>query len=663
MWRKTGFLCVKRTIAALCSLNVNESPQTVLNGLSVAAFFSETTSGSDAPGKPAKPTTTADIPIAVGKIKSQISSNIYAVTFSEISLSPVIEVGSRVFIQLNTTPPNTPGGGASEKTKAGPTAFGPHLPGEEPVTSTIICGLVAKVNGNGTFGILLDDERFEPAVVRSRIVISEGRSKIHSNALYEAIVEWVRSAGVEKRSDQESTSCILFHRGWRADKLYLLENQDVHCLSHLNKSVRMSLLEKADWEREHHRQRRDISKERLKEKDWRYVLTKYSGVFSATVACFAACSVFMWNFKNYKKSLRGYQLDLAVETLKECVAGKVPIDHSVVRRDIEEARFRGMMRRMDLQHPRVVVYTGQNGCGKSLLCRQAATLEGFTTLFVEVRGTEDPMRAIVKALGVQNVEVCGDLMDFMQEVVLQFKRSQTVSLGMSSPLHVTPLIVLKLRDGNLQRIYNEAVALACDRRLCHLFLEVPIEKVTIANTSLPRLDYYFVPNFTAAEAVRYTQHLIDPLHLEYFINVVGTNSNDLDELIAATQTVRNSATGTPPHSPPREAECRGTEVAVQYTNKKLIKAMRQLEHACGKDLKLMQAVMTLARHNFGVGQRAVFESTLKSEALKDIVYYNAVEDGWMFSSKVFFTAARVLGSVVSSEPDENGTHVGSTVSC
>ncbi|PWU95531.1 tuzin [Trypanosoma cruzi] len=82
------------------------------------------------------------------------------------------------------------------------------------------------------------------------ITLSEGRSKFISNEKFQEVLEWVKSAGVDRRSDQESTSCILFHRGWRADKLYLLDGADVHCLSHLNKSVRMSVLEKSEWERD-----------------------------------------------------------------------------------------------------------------------------------------------------------------------------------------------------------------------------------------------------------------------------------------------------------------------------------------------------------------------------------------------------------------------------
>ncbi|EAN84346.1 tuzin, partial [Trypanosoma cruzi] len=370
----------------------------------------------------------------------------------------------------------------------------------------IIGGLVAKVNGNGALAVLLDNDRFDPAVPREMITLSEGRSKFISNEKFQEVLEWVKSAGVDRRSDQESTSCILFHRGWRADKLYLLDGADVHCLSHLNKSVRMSVLEKSEWERDQHRQKREQIKERMKEKEMRYVLTKYSGVFSACVAVLGVVSVFGWNFKNYKKQQRSYQLAIAASALSQ-PHSKRPIKDYVHRED-EEQRLRQTLRQQDLFHPRILVFAGFYGCGKSILFRSAIRKEKMAAVFVDIRPNEDPLRSIVKSLNVQNIDACGDLLNFIGEAS---DRARKAMHG------VTPLFVLKIRDGSsLLRIYNEVVALACDRRLCHVIIEVPIESLTIAMTALPRLDFHLVPNFSVSEAFRYTHHLIDPLELTHF---------------------------------------------------------------------------------------------------------------------------------------------------
>ncbi|RNF25642.1 tuzin [Trypanosoma conorhini] len=636
--------------------------QMSLQGLRVAAYFENSETAS------------TDEPIAIGQITAQISESVYAVFFKEIALSPVIEVGSRVYVtygqdaafapdpakpsETSLTPaPNTAGrsdGDAVARTSSGtknasalvdgasqqkgaPAAGTGQMtgaagvsapsvaaaasvdtaaataahPAYAPSTGTIIGGLVAKVNGNGTFAVLLDNDRFDLAVPREMITLSEGRSKFISNEKFQEVLEWVKSAGVDRRSDQESTSCILFHRGWRADKLYLLDSADVHCLSHLNKSVRMSVLEKSEWERDQHRQKREEIKERMKEKEIRYVLTKYSGVFSACVAVLGVMSVFGWNFKNYKKQQRSYQLSIAANTLSQ-KHGKQSMT-GYVHREEEEERLRQTLRQQDLSHPRILVFAGFFGCGKSILFRAAIRKEKMAAVFVDIRTNEDPLRSIVKSLNVQNIDACGDLLNFIGEASDRARKAMN---------GVTPLLVLKIRDGSsLLRIYNEVVALACDRRLCQVIIEIPIESLTLAMTALPRLDFHLVPNFSASEAFRYTHHLIDPLELTHFVEVVGTNSNDLDELLA---TVRH-----------------GDVSATTYTNQKLLKAMRQLQAAWAKDPSLREAVLKLAHFPFQVGQSAGYDySSLRNEALRDIVMYNAVTDVWMFQQKVFHTAAR-----------------------
>nr|CCC90216.1 unnamed protein product [Trypanosoma congolense IL3000] len=373
----------------------------------------------------------------------------------------------------------------------------------------------------------------------------------------------------------------------------------------------MSVLEKSEWERDQHRQRREEIKERMKEKELRYVLTKYSGVFSACVAVLGVMSVFGWNFKNYTKQQRSYQLALAANTLSQRSV-RDPIKGTVAR-EAEEQRVRQILRQQDVSHPRIVVFTGFHGCGKSSLVRSAIRKEKMAAVLVDIRANEDPVRSIVKSLGVQNIEACGDLIDF---IVDASERAKNAMHG------VSPLFVVKLCEGSsLLRVYNELVALACDRRLCHIVIEVPLESLTIAMTALPRLDFHMVPNFSISEAFRYTNHMIDPLEFLNFVEIVGTNSNDIDELFATVQHGKLSASA--------------------YTNQKLVKAMRQLEAAWAKDPSLREAVINLAKFPFETGQREGYDySSLRSEALRDIVLYNPVSDVWMFHQQVFHTAAR-----------------------
>ena len=572
-----------------------------LNGLNVAVYLVNTDSA------------VADEPVAMGTVTNKIAIDVYSVTLSQVAISPVIEIGSRVFIKKEAAPAAAGNAPDAASPATSPTAAS-SAPAAAPVT---VGGLVAKVNGNGTFAVLLDDDKFVPSVPRSSIVLSEGRSRLINNETYRNLLRWVCDAGVDKRSDQESTACILFHRGWRQDKLYLLEGHDVHCLSHLNKSVRMTLLEKAEWEREVHRQKRDWSKERLKEKDFRYVLTKYSGVVSVFIAACGASSVFIWNWKNWSKQQRFFQVNCAVTTLLTSSKKEVKlVDRNVVRREAETV-ISQVIRRLDNAHPRVVVLTGPGGSGKSIACRVAAVSEQIPAVFVDIRGNEDPLRAIVKSLGVQNVDVCGDLLDFIAEVC-----GTVASPDKEGKPGRTPLLVFKLRDAPLDKVYNEAITLACDRRLCHVMIEVPLRSLTVASSNLPRLDFVKIPDFTVPEAILYTQHLIDPVELTYCVETIGTNPNDLDEILAAVTQ-------------------RAMQSCIDYANAKVLKAMRQLRMTV--DQKTRVALHHLAQGDFDLGDNAVpHNQGLKAEALRDVVYYDTLSDRWKFSSKVFHTAASCL---------------------
>eukprot|EP00796_Vickermania_ingenoplastis_P007195 gene7195-5055_t len=550
-----------------------------LDGLRVAAYPStQGTLEEDARGL-------LNQAIAIGNVVAQLSEKVVAVEFRQSSLAPFIEVGSRVYVSY---------GHQTEGTK-----------------TILVGGLIVLVNRNGTFGVLLDNNQMDLAVPRDKIALSEGRCKFLDNRRYTQVAEWVRSAGVEAEADIHSTACVLFVRGWRADRLYLLESGDISQLTHLTKSVRMSIMEKAEWQRDHHRQMRSIYKERVKEKDKRYLFSKYAGILSASVAFCGAFSLFGWNYKNYLKQQRSYQMRFAVKALSRQVPEEA-IGSKYVSRAAQEQWIRQILRRLDTSHPRIVVFTGYFGCGKSALMRACLASEAMNAVFVDVRNKEDSLRSVIKALGVPHVDACGDPLDFITEACEKA----------ASYTGKTPVIVLKLRDeDNLSRVYNEAVTLACDRRMCHLVIEVPIEALSFSNTALPHLDFYTVPNFTQAQGYQYLQHRVDPLDMEQFHEVIGTNSNDLDELLAALQ--------------------QGSVTPTEYAQQKVQKAMRQLRMSWSSSPALKDALKRLSAFPFEEGEHeGVDEASLRSEALRDIVIYNPVKDTWLFSSKVFHTATR-----------------------
>lgn len=555
------------------------SPSTLQLGMAVGAFFENSANASIAP-------------IARGVIKAKIAGTVYAVHLQHLFLSPLIEIGSRVHIEYGK---------------------------DEEYVGVVMGGVVVRVNGNGTYAVLLDNNSLDIAVPAQMIVLSKGRAEFVNNAQYQDVVEWLRTAGVARRSHQESIACVLFQRGWRVDKLYLLEASDVHYMTHIPKGVRMCVLDKSEWQRDHHRQMRQLLKERIKERDFRYRLTKYSGVVSASMAFLGIAFAFGWNVKNYHTQQRSYQLKLAAKTLTERLNRNLRLgmettatDRHFVSREREENAVRQVLHQLDTAHPRIVVFTGFYGCGKSTVCRNAVVKEHIPAVYVDIRGTEDTLRSVVKALGVNNVDICGDLLDFVAEACRMAK-------GKNGE---TPLLMLKLREGSsVQRVYNDAVALACDRRLCHLVMEVPLESVTMADVALPRLDFYMIPVFNRAQAFAYTQHSIDPLSLNNFIDVVGTNSNDLDELFAAVHQRRVPAS--------------------KYTNQKLLKAMRQLQTTCANKPQLRAALRQLSAFPYEEGQNTGGDATtLRNPALEDIVLYDPVKDVWLFRNKLFHTASR-----------------------
>lgn len=573
---------------------------------------------------------TATEPVARGVITGQIADNVYTVKFVAVPQpTVVVELGSRVHCRRSAIAPSAPpyGGGGFGAGRGGGRPAGAAPPGPPPAAapadgaggaqqSEAIAGLVAKVRGNGLYAVLFDDDRYDAQVPRSAIISSEGPPRFMQTNPFRFVLAWVRDAGVSRQADQEATACVLFHRGWRVEKLYLLEGSDVHCLSHLNKSVRMGLLERADWEREKHRQRRDFDKERLKEKEWRYLITKYSSVVSACVAFCGVLSVFTWNFKNWQKTTRRYQLNTAADAFQDpnnWRRGETP----AVQRSEALATMEGILQRMNPLHPRIIVISGAKGSGKSVLVQEAALRHGVPAMHVTIRSKEDPLRAIAKHAGVTNVDLCGDLLDFAADMC-RTVRQRTGKV---------PLVLLKLQDG-IDSVYAVAEALACERAVCHVIIECPAEHAGSGVADLLHVDAFTVAPFTREDAARYASRSIDPLALEAFVDVVGTNPNDLDELIASVTQ-------------------RGLRPAM-VAHAKVSRAAAQLRDACAGDALAVSFVRALARAPLETGLAVHGQSADGGRAveakLRRFVIYNHTLQRWQFSSALYHYAAAAVFS-------------------
>lgn len=512
-------------------------------------------------------------PVASGRVTAQLGTNVFAVTMSNVvSSSPVIEVGSRVVVQ------------GEDGTSAG--------------------GLVAKVHGNGSFAVLRDDDVFMNSVTREQLSVVEGTSKFSISEPYAQVVKWVRDAGVARKADYVSAASILFRRGWRADKLYLLESEDVHCLHHLNKSVRMGILEAADAERDKARYERESKKEQMKEREWRYFVFKYSTVVGAMTATFGALSVFTWNWKNWRKAQRPAQVESAVATWLR----RISLPQQRISREADEDRLTAVLNSLDTAHPRVVVVAGNVGTGKTMLTKAAAASNNLPTVFVELRGTDmkDPIRAVAKALGAWNFDVCGDLFTFVEDAAAEvIRRRRTV-----------PLIVLKLHDDDTGHVYNDAVTIACDRRVAHVLIEVSSEVAKRELLRVPRTELFHLSEFTADEAIEYVGNRVDPIALAEFIEVIGTNSSDLDELIAATSH-RNID-------------------AFDFIKHKLQRTVNDVK---SRPAQVRAALAEAAANGYEAGLSTPVNGV--DEAVQsDLLYYQPAVNSWLFRNRALYEASR-----------------------
>ncbi|KAG5487923.1 hypothetical protein LSCM1_08238 [Leishmania martiniquensis] len=550
-----------------------------------------------------------DRPVAVGRLITKISETAYrAKIFSaakkgDAALSLTLDVGTRAMISVADTPASA----------ASVVESGMHMK-----------GTIVRVNGNATYIFLMDNDEVELSVAPERIVAVQPPKKLLHNAKLLELVRWLRSC-VHDPGDVEAVAYILFRRGWRVEQMCLLERADLSQLVFVPKLERDAISEKAQWERDHHNVVRMLNRERLKDSNLRYALAKYKGTISCLCGVFVVSYVFTTNLHAYRRQQRGHQLKTAIKTLSTS-AQAAQDDHApatagrifVVNRQDEEALVRRVLTQMMPSHPRIVAFTGSSGSGKCELCSNAMRGEGVPFVRVHFRGTEDTLRSVVKALGVNNIEVCGDLLAFVGEAM----RGATVE-GSDR----IPFLVLKLReDSDLDKVYGEVVSLVSDYQACHIILEVPMEALSRSSVSLPRLDVYHIPPFSREQAFAYTRHRLDALDLVHFVETVGTSSNDIDELYAALRQ-RNVKPAT-------------------HTSLKLVRAMRRLQAVLGppgSPARAMIKRMASMPFDEGLPDDSLADVSVLGQAdLREFVLYDPLQGEWRFTQRILHTAARCL---------------------
>ncbi|CAJ07901.1 tuzin-like protein [Leishmania major strain Friedlin] len=558
-----------------------------------------------------------DRPVALGRLVSRLSEAAYKAEMlrtgkrdrdgedrrGDAAQLLVVDAGTRVTVRTE----GDPASGAA----VAPSAM--HMK-----------GTIAKVNGNATYIILMEKGEVELSVASERIVALQPRKKLLQSARLVALVNWLRSCVHDPR-DVEAIALVLFSRGWRAERMYLLEGVDLLPFVFVSRVELDSVSEKARWERDHDKAMQMLRRERVKDTNFRYALAKYKGTMSCIAGVLVVAYVFTANLRAYRRQQRGHQLRTAIETLSKAARPRkeegmlaAAAEAFEVRREDEEALVRSVLTQMAPSHSRIVALAGGSGGGRCVPCRRAVRVEGVALVHVDVGGTEDTLRSVVRALGVSNVEVCGDLLGFVEEAM----RGATVKASDG-----VPFLVMRLREGNdLGRVYGEVVSLVSDCQACHIVLAVPMKALTPLNVSSRRLDFYCIPPFSRRQAFAYAEHTLDALDLVCFVEVVGTRSSDVDELCAALRQ-------------------RGVD-PVTYTSLMLARAMRRLQAALGPPgSPARAAIRQLASMPFADGVRddaTGAMSVLGQPDVQEMVLYDPVQHEWRLAQQVYHTAARCI---------------------
>eukprot|EP00759_Apiculatamorpha_spiralis_P015261 PhF_6_TR2193/c0_g2_i1/m.3632 len=489
-------------------------------------------------------------------------------------------------------------------------------------------GYIAKVRGDGTYSVLFDDGRFEAIVSRDRIVASEGKSAILQTEKCKNITAWLMEAGVDRRGDAELASLVLCKAGWRKEKLYLLKLEDVALLQHLHRSARACILEVAEWELESVRVARDRLKEKEKEESWSYFIVKYAGVVSATFASFGVCSVFLWNYLNYRRTRRFYQMSLAVDHLTADAKDTLNfrVTQSIPRPE-DEDRFKATLRGHSESNPVSLVMLGSRGNGKSTIVRRVFQ-ERKGVVYVGVRigwKHDDLTRAVVRALGVESTDTIGDLTTFMMEAL---RKAAAINGAL-------PTIVYAVRIGDnpqenqdlVNAVFNQQRYLSHDLKIASTISEVDDTRVNTKPSILHELTVFRLGEFTKKQAKERTRGIINESQIHEFEKSIGLSPNMLDQAVALAESSRMTPN--------------------DFIEKCLVEAGLTIQsfRQCWKTDSVMFDVLTHLSHSsyqHGVGLSRYPLIANRADVPNEVFHIDWTERMIKFNSKALHTAAQSM---------------------
>ena len=526
---------------------------------------------------------------------------------------------------------------------------GPHVP-LEIATSVWVqsddrasTGIIARVRNDGTYSVLMDSGAFEAVVARDRIVASEGKSPLINTDRCKNLAEWVVEAGVERRSDAELAALVLCKSGWRREKMYLLREEDVSALRHLKRSTRASILEMAEWEMERKRIHREEEREREKERvSWNYVIVKYAGVVSATFASFGVCSIFFWNYLNWRRSRRDYQMRIAIQNLTN--SPKEDLRSAASHDSMQTSTERGasifnflpdieVIRRIIIplreadgaspcaENTHSVVIIGSRGCGKSTIVRHALkNVRGV--VYVAVRtgwSHEDLTKAVVRAFGVENLDACGDLTTFTHETL----RAVAHQNG------TTPIIVYSLRIGDdfdenrqlVNVVLNQQRHISHDLKMASTISEIDHTRVHVYPGLYHDMGLHWVRDFSSTNARLFLQGRTTEERMTYFVDYLGTNVGVLDQALSDILWTE--------------------EDAEQYVDRKLVEAGMFLDALERRYPALTRMLAHMACEDYDKGVPLnEYPALIDGNEVPNVIFHiNWVNRAVLFNSKILHKAA------------------------
>lgn len=188
--------------------------------------------------RPIKPKSVyEDLPLVYGYLEEKVSESAYTIRLKP----PALTANAGLLVETDQDPPLALPPGSQVRIFYGSSvADGMNLE-----------GLIVKVNGNATYTMLMENNEIELSVSINNVYKREGRSKITTNFKVVELMEWMKSCLTDPR-DVVAVSLILYKRGWRVELMYLLEKSDIHCMTFVSVIQREAVIEKAQWERDHH---------------------------------------------------------------------------------------------------------------------------------------------------------------------------------------------------------------------------------------------------------------------------------------------------------------------------------------------------------------------------------------------------------------------------